>query len=379
MSVCGRSRCTRGASQLSQVLGTRWLGVCCAVHVYVCAVGASSTAPSGGGAGLWGDDAVSYETEARGQFAVPEGGGRQAKAKPVGGSVVFGSDAVDFKSATHGAFGAREGLSAGTLGVTRGGTWVAWCVAEGWFGSLCIVRLSREGSRRVRGLVSLCGWVCHVWVCVCAWTGPPQGGGHGLRLGDDRVDYTSSAAAQARSVADAGVQPRREAVRAGGGASTSVSFGSHGPEFTTTTSAATQRHDVVFEGRRAVNVQKTSFALGDDAACFVSTRMAEEGLEARPQGTRYRPVAGAAGPPPSVTGAKVAKASSAPKASWTLGSSEWAPETSASASFRWPEGGGGGNQGDGRGVLCCEHRVLGCWGRVGVSLAGTTVCDVCDV
>jgi hypothetical protein len=167
VSVCGRSRCTRGASQLSQVLGTRWLGVCCAVHVYVCAVGASSTAPSGGGAGLWGDDAVSYETEARGQFAVPEGGGRQAKAKPVGGSVVFGSDAVDFKSATHGAFGAREGLSAGTLGVTRGGTWVAWCVAEGWFGSLCIVRLSREGSRRVRGLVSLCGWVCHVWVCVC--------------------------------------------------------------------------------------------------------------------------------------------------------------------------------------------------------------------
>ena len=176
---------------------------------------------------------------------------------------------------------------------------------------------------------------------VCA--GAPQGGGHGLRLGDDGVDYTSSAAAQARGVAAAGAQPRREAVR---GASTSVSFGSDAPEFSTSTAAATQRHEVAFEGRRAVNVQKTSFALGDDAVDFVSTRMAEEGLESRPQGTRYRPIAVTTGTAVAVPGSKP-KAST--KASWTMGSSEWAPETSASSSFRWPEG-GGGNQ---RGTLSC--------------------------
>ena len=70
-------------------------------------------------------------------------------------------------------------------------------------------------------------------------------------------------------------------------------------EFTTTTSAATQRHEVAFEGRRTVNVQKTSFALGDDAVSFVSTRMAEEGVESRPQGGRYRPLQRVSSGPPT--------------------------------------------------------------------------------
>ena len=104
-----------------------WECVCGCVWVCaVCAGVASTSASGGGGAGLWGDDPASYETEARGQFAAPEGGGRQAKAMPVSGSVVFGSDSVDFKSSTHGAFGSREGLAGETLAVTRGGGCGGW-------------------------------------------------------------------------------------------------------------------------------------------------------------------------------------------------------------------------------------------------------------
>jgi hypothetical protein len=156
-------------------------------------------------------------------------------------------------------------------------------------------------------------------------------------MGDDAVDYTSSAAAQARSVAEAGVTQRQRA--AVSGQAGSISFGSSAVDFTTTTADATQRHEVAFEGRRAVNVQKTSFQLGDDPAAFVSTRMAEEGVERRPQETRFRP-APVAKSTVSASG-KPAKASGgAAKSSWTLGSADWAPQTAAASSFQWPEGGG---------------------------------------
>jgi hypothetical protein len=52
-----------------------------------------------------GDDAVSYETEAKGRFAAPVGGGRAALSKPDhGGSISFGSHTVDFTTSASDAF-----------------------------------------------------------------------------------------------------------------------------------------------------------------------------------------------------------------------------------------------------------------------------------
>ena len=117
----------------------------------------------------------------------------------------------------------------------------------------------------------------------------------------------------------------------------SISFGNAAPDYTTTASQATQRHDAVFEGKRQVNVQKTNFLLGDDASEFVSARMAEEGLQARPKLGRYKPM---------LTDDATSKATAAllgPKASkgavgssWTMGSAEWEPQTSSSSSYPWP-------------------------------------------
>ena len=94
--------------------------------------------------------------------------------------------------------------------------------------------------------------------------------------------------------------------------------------------------DAVYEGRRQVNVQKTSFVLGDDAADFVSSKMREEGVQSRPAATRYRPqvrdTRGGLG-----DGSIAPKAVHTQKSSWSMGSSEWKPETSNSSSFQWPE------------------------------------------
>jgi hypothetical protein len=114
-----------------------------------------------------------------------------------------------------------------------------------------------------------------------------------------------------------------------------ISFGSAAPEYATTTGTAMQRPDAVYEGRRQVNVQKTNFLLGDDAVDFVSTKMAEEGLQSRPAQTRYRPQVREGGA--VFTGAKAPKAVATQGSSWTLGSAAWKPETSNASSFQWPE------------------------------------------
>jgi hypothetical protein len=114
-----------------------------------------------------------------------------------------------------------------------------------------------------------------------------------------------------------------------------VSFGSAAADYSTTTSADMKAHPVPTDGRRQVNLQRTNFQLGDDAAEFVSARMAEEGSSSKQLVQRLRPGVRELKPPSVVDGPRAAKDTS--KASWTLGSSKWAPETSASTSFQWPE------------------------------------------
>ena len=119
----------------------------------------------------------------------------------------------------------------------------------------------------------------------------------------------------------------------------SISFGTSAVDYSTTTSDATRRPEAVYEGKRQVNVQKTSFQLGDDAVDFVSTRMAEEGLQTRQKATRYKPVVSddsTSKATAALLGTKSGKSAGAPS-SWSLGSAQWEPSTSAGSSFSWPD------------------------------------------
>ena len=69
--------------------------------------------PMIGGSFRMGDDASSYETEAKGQFAAPQGGGRQALSKPDrGGSISFGTDKAEFATSAGTAFDGGKAASA---------------------------------------------------------------------------------------------------------------------------------------------------------------------------------------------------------------------------------------------------------------------------
>ena len=119
----------------------------------------------------------------------------------------------------------------------------------------------------------------------------------------------------------------------------SISFGSSAVDYTTTTSHATRRPDAVFEGKRQVNVQKTSFQLGDDAVDFVSSRMADEGLASRPKQTRFKPELSddsTSRATAALLGGK-RDATPGPMSSFSMGSAQWEPQSSSSSSFQWPD------------------------------------------
>lgn len=85
----------------------------------VCVVSGGDGGREGAGGGFrLGDDAVSYDTEAKGQYGmVPQGGGRQPLSRPdVGGSISFGSHAVDFSTSSGDAYNVVRSGSARSSG-----------------------------------------------------------------------------------------------------------------------------------------------------------------------------------------------------------------------------------------------------------------------
>ena len=70
-----------------------------------CCAGSDATVKTSNASNFrMGDDCSTYETEAKGQFAAPSGGGRQPLSRPDRGGISFGSHKAEFTTSSGDAF-----------------------------------------------------------------------------------------------------------------------------------------------------------------------------------------------------------------------------------------------------------------------------------